>query len=157
MAHESSSHGIVEKTMKIAEPVAKEQGLSIYDIEFIKEAAQWYLRIYIDKDEPVSISDCEFVSRAVEKALDTNDFIEKAYILEVSSPGINRKLKTENDFIRFNGEEVDVKLYKAKDGSKEYQGTLMAYSSGDVTIEIEGKTLVFQENEIASVRLAILF
>ena len=104
-----------KKVLPLLEPIVAERGLELVDLEFVKEGANWYLRVYIDKEGGVSIDDCEAVSRALEAKLDEKDPIEQAYVLEVSSPGIDRPLKKDADFIRFQGEIIDVKLYKAVD------------------------------------------
>ena len=116
------------------------------------------MRVFVDKDGGVSIDDCEIISRALEKILDENDPIEQAYFLEISSPGIDRPLKKKEDFIKFNGETVDVKLYRPIEGSKEYTGKLLSYTDdGTVTIETEEKEISFEKKDIASVRLAVIF
>ena len=114
-----------EKVMPLLEPIVAEKKLELVDLEFVKEGANWYLRVYIDKEGGVSIDDCEAVSRELEAKLDTEDPIEQAYILEVSSPGIDRPLKKEADFEKFSGDIIDIKLYKALDGKKQYQGKLL--------------------------------
>ncbi|WP_337937382.1 ribosome maturation factor RimP [Anaerotignum faecicola] len=135
--------------------VAKEKGI---DKEVVKEGVNWYLRVYIDKDGGVNIDDCEAVSRALEVKLDEKDPIEQAYILEVSSPGIDRPLKKDADFVKYQGEIIDVKLYKAQDGSKQYQGRLLGLEDGVLSIEEEnGNVVKFEQKDIASVRLAVIF
>lgn len=146
------------KVMPYLEPIVAEQQLELVDLEFVKEGVNWYLRIYIDKDGGVSIDDCEAVSRALEAKLDAEDLIEQAYILEVSSPGIDRPLKKEADFIKYQGEIIDVKLYKPQDGSKQYQGKLLGLTDGVLSIEEEGgKVVTFAYKDTASVRLAVIF
>ena len=135
-----------------------EKGLELVDLEFVKEGVNWYLRVYIDKDSGVNIDDCEAVSRALEVKLDEKDPIEQAYILEVSSPGIDRPLKKDADFVKYQGEIIDVKLYKAQDGSKQYQGRLLGLEDGVLSIEEEnGNVVKFEQKDIASVRLAVIF
>ena len=134
------------------------KGLELVDLEFVKEGVNWYLRVYIDKDGGVNIDDCEAVSRALEVKLDEKDPIEQAYILEVSSPGIDRPLKKDADFVKYQGEIIDVKLYKAQDGSKQYQGRLLGLEDGVLSIEEEnGNVVKFEQKDIASVRLAVIF
>lgn len=155
MAKEKNSEKKVEELLI---PIIEEKKLELADIEFVKEGPNWYLRIYIDKDGGVSIDDCEAVSKALEKKLDEADPIEQAYILEVSSPGIDRPLKKEKDFIKYAGEIVDIKLYKPFDGKKEYQGELKGLQDKIVTIiEEDGKEISFTQKEIASIRLAVIF
>lgn len=155
MAKEKNSEKKVEELLI---PIIEEKNLELVDIEFVKEGPNWYLRIYIDKENGVSIDDCEAVSKAVEKKLDETDPIEQAYILEVSSPGIDRPLKKEKDFIKYAGEIVDIKLYKPFDGKKEYQGELKGLQDKIVTIvEENGNKISFSQKEIASIRLAVIF
>lgn len=146
------------KVMPLLEPIVEANGLELVDLEFVKEGVNWYLRVYIDKDGGVNIDDCERVSRALEAKLDEHDPIEQAYILEVSSPGIDRPLKKESDFVKYKGEIIDVKLYKAQDGSKQYQGKLLGLEEGVLSIEEEnGNVVKFEQKDIASVRLAVIF
>ncbi len=146
------------KVLPILESIIAEKGLELVDLEFVKEGVNWYLRVYIDKDGGVNIDDCEAVSRALEVKLDEKDPIEQAYILEVSSPGIDRPLKKDADFVKYQGEIIDVKLYKAQDGSKQYQGKLLGLENGVLSIEEENGTIVkFEQKDIASVRLAVIF
>ena len=105
-------------------PIIEENKFELVDIEFVKEGPNWYLRVFIDKDEGITIDDCELVSKAFEKKLDEEDIIKQAYILEVSSPGIDRPLKKDKDFKRCIGKLIDIKLYKPFEGRKEFQGTL---------------------------------
>lgn len=146
------------KVMPLLEPIVEANGLELVDLEFVKEGVNWYLRVYIDKDGGVNIDNCERVSRALEAKLDEHDPIEQAYILEVSSPGIDRPLKKESDFVKYQGEIIDVKLYKAQDGSKQYQGKLLGLEEGVLSIEEEnGNEVKFEQKDIASVRLAVIF
>ena len=156
------------KVLPILEPIIAEKGLELVDLEFVKAESgdneltvvfvNWYLRVYIDKDGGVNIDDCEAVSRALEVKLDEKDPIEQAYILEVSSPGIDRPLKKDADFVKYQGEIIDVKLYKAQDGSKQYQGKLLGLENGVLSIEEEnGNVVKFEQKDIASVRLAVIF
>lgn len=146
------------KVLPYLEPIVAEHGLELVELEFVKEGVNWYLRIYIDKEGGVTIDDCEAVSRALEEKLDAADPIEQAYILEVSSPGIDRPLKKEADFIKYQGEIVDVKLYKAQDGSKQFQGKLLGLADGVLSIEEEdGNVVRFAYKDTAGVRLAVIF
>ena len=147
-----------EKVMPLLEPIVAEKKLELGDLEFVKEGANWYLRVYIDKEGGVSIDDCEAVSRELEAKLDTEDPIEQAYILEVSSPGIDRPLKKGADFEIFSGDIIDIKLYKALDGKKQYQGKLLGLQDGCISIEEEDGTIrAFAQKEVADVRLAVIF
>ena len=147
-----------KKVEAILMPIIEEKNFELVDVEFVKEGPNWYLRIYIDKEGGITIDDCEAVSRALEVELDKNDPIEQAYILEVSSPGIDRPLKKESDFAKYAGEIVDIKLYKAFEGSKEYQGALKGLENNIVTItDDNGKEISFDRKHIAGVRLAVIF
>ena len=139
-------------------PVAEETGFELVDAEFVKEGQNWYVRAYIDKAGGVTINDCELFSRKIEKLLDEKDPIAQTYILEVSSPGLDRALKKDADFAKYSGKTVDVKLYKAKDGAKAFQGALIGLTDGVVTIREEsGCERRFAKAEIASCRLAVFF
>ena len=132
--------------------------LELVNVEFIKEGPNWYLRIYIDKQNGITIDDCEFVSRSIETNLDNIDLIKQAYILEVSSPGLDRVLKKESDFIKYSGEIVDIKLYKAFNGLKEFQGELKYNEKNIITIITENnEELNFNIKDIAKIKLAIIF
>lgn len=155
MAKEMNTEKKVEALLA---PIIEANNVELADVEFVKEGQNWYLRIYIEKDGGVTIDDCEIVSRAIEKIIDEKDPIEQAYILEVSSPGIDRPLKKDADFVKYAGEVVDVKLYKAIDKQKEFQGNLKGLEGTVVTIiEDDGKELSFERKDIASIRLAVLF
>ena len=152
------------KTEQLLSPIAEKYGVEIYDVEYVKEGSDWYLRAYIDKPEGVNIVDCENVSRALSDALDVEDYIPDAYILEVSSPGLGRTLKKDRHFEKSLGEEVEVKTYKPIDGQKEFTGILEAYDADTITIGDNGNsmeknktTYVFKRSEIARIRLALDF
>lgn len=128
------------------------------DVEYVKEASNYYLRIYIDKAGGITVDDCEIVSRALGDLLDAKDFIEESYVLEVSSPGLGRPLKKEKDFKRSIGMEVEIHLYKAIDRQKDYTGVLIAYSDDDVTIAVDDdKEMKIERKDIALIRLAFDF
>lgn len=146
---------VTEIVARLAEPVINELGCELWDVEYVKEAGSFYLRLYIDKDGGVSIDDCERVSRAMDKVLDEADPVETSYIFEVSSAGAERQLKRPENFERFMGSAVVLRLYVPKNGQKEYSGTLAGYKDGDVTIQTPSGTLEFQKNEVALVRLSI--
>lgn len=146
------------KIQPIVEAIAVANNVELVEVEFVKEGTNWYLRVYIDKDGGVDIVDCENVSRALDAKLEENDPIEQAYILEVSSPGIDRPLKKDADFEKFKGEIVDVKLYKALNGEKLFQGKLLGLADKVISIENEdGETLQFEQKDVANVRLAVIF
>ncbi|MDD3395181.1 MAG: ribosome maturation factor RimP [Clostridia bacterium] len=147
-----------KKIMPFLEPIVAERNLELVDFEFVKEGANWYLRVYIDKEGGVDIEDCESVSRALEAELDADDPIEQAYILEVSSPGIDRPLKKDADFEKYRGEIIEIKLYKAIEGQKQFQGELLGLENGVISIEDdENKIFAFEQKDVASVRLAVIF
>ena len=128
------------------------------DVQFVKEGSNWYLRIFADKEGGIFIEDLEKISRTIEAEIDKDDIIEPAYILEVSSPGIDRPLKSEADYEKFAGRIVDVKLYKALNGVKEFQGKLLSRKDEKISIETEdGHTLEFELSDVAICRLAVIF
>ena len=139
-------------------PILDQSGFELVDIEFVKEGQNWFLRIYADKSGGISIDDCETISRAVEKKLDENDPIEQAYILEVSSPGLDRPLKKDSDFEKYKGEVVDIKLYKPFNGKKAFQGELLGLIDGKIVIKDENDDEIsFDRKDVGAVRLAIIF
>ena len=145
------------KTEQLLLPIVEKYEVQIYDVEFVKEAGEWYLRVYIDKPEGVNIGDCENVSRALSDLLDVEDYIEEGYILEVSSPGLGRALKKDKHFEKSLGERIVVKLYKAIDKCKEFEGTLVRFDQNEIIIEQEGEQKSFQRKDIAAVHLALDF
>ena len=146
-----------EKTEKLLEPIAEANGVEIYDLEYVKEGSDYYLRAYIDKREGVNISDCENVSRALSEALDKEDFIPDAYILEVSSPGLGRTLKKDKHLAKSIGEEVEIKLFKPVDKCREFAGVLDSFDADSITIlEGDGKR-TFTRTDVALIRLALDF
>lgn len=145
------------KTEELLTPIASENQVEIYDVEYVKEAGEWFLRAYIDKEGGVDIDDCVAVSRSLSDKLDEEDFIEEAYTLEVSSPGLGRTLKKDRHFAKSIGEEVELKTYKPIEGRKEFSGILKGFDADTITIEIEEKTKVFAKADVAIVRLALDF
>ncbi|BCN31472.1 ribosome maturation factor RimP [Anaeromicropila herbilytica] len=137
---------------KLIEPIIKENNFELYDMEYVKEGSNWYLRAYIDKENGINIDDCELVSRAFSELLDKNEFIEDAYILEVSSPGLGRQLKKDKHFSRCIGEEVEVKLYKALNKQKEFIGILDSFNEESITIVLDNN----EKMEIAKVDIAMV-
>lgn len=150
---------ITELTAKLALPVVEEAGCELWDVEYVREAGSWFLRIYIDKEGGVDILDCEKVSRALSDLLDEADPIEGSYTLEVGSAGAERALKRPGDFAQFLGSPVLVKLYRAMDGQKEIPSVLTAYDpeSGTVTVEAGGVSRSFEKKDVALVRLRVEF
>ena len=145
------------RTEKLLEPIVAANGVSIYDVEYVKEGSDYYLRAYIDKAEGVNISDCENVSRALSDALDREDFIPDAYILEVSSPGLGRALKKDKHLQASIGQEVEIKLFKPIDKCKEFAGVLDSFDETAITISEGEEKRTFNRAEIAQIRLALDF
>ena len=148
---------VTDLTAALAEPIVQEQGCSLGDVEYVREAGQWFLRVYIDKEGGVSIQDCEAVSRPLSDALDEADPIEGSYVLEVSSAGADRPLKRPEHFRQFLGAQVEVRLYRALEGRKEYVGILAGYEAGNVTIQMETGAQTFLKQDVAQVRLYVTF
>lgn len=148
---------LCDTVFKLASPVADSMGLEIWDVEFVKEGGEHYLRVFIDKADGVSIDDCEKFSRAFDKVLDREDPIDTSYIFEVSSAGLERRLFRDSDFERYMGSAVTLKTFAPKDGRKEFAGTLSAYDGGDVTLSLDDGEKTFEKKEIASVRLRAEF
>ena len=146
------------KTEQLLEPILKELQFELYDVEFVKEAGTFYLRAFIDKEDGITINDCETVSRKLSDLLDQKDFIPDSYILEVSSPGLGRQLKKEKHFEKSIGEEVELKLFKAIEKQKEFSGILESFTDEVLVIQEEdGNLIEFERNNIATVRLAVHF
>lgn len=149
---------VSDLTARLAEPIVATCGCTLWDVEYVKEAGSWYLRIYIDKNGGVSIDDCEAVSRPLSDALDEADPVEGSYTLEVSSAGANRVLKKPEHFSKFLGSQVDVKLYRARNGRKELCGSLLGYENGDVTISLPDEgNVTLEKKDVAQVRLHVSF
>ena len=145
------------RTEELLQPIVQANGVEVYDVEYVKEGSDYYLRAYIDKPEGVNIVDCENVSRALSEALDRVDFIPDAYILEVSSPGLGRTLKKDKHLQKSIGQEVELKLFKPIDKCKEFAGVLESFDADNLTI-MEGDTpRTFARKEIALIRLALDF
>ena len=146
---------ITEQVRQFAEPLVQANGCSLWDVEYVREGSEWYLRLYIDKDGGVDISDCERISRAVDPVLDEKDPIPESYRFEVCSAGLERTLKRPSDFDRYLGAPVLVRLFQPKNGTKEYPSVLRGYEDGAVTVEYGGETLTFEKSEVALVRLRV--
>ena len=147
-----------QKTEEILLPIVEKNGFELVDVEYVKEGGSWYLRAYIDKPGGINVDDCEIVSRELSDILDEKDFIDEAYILEVSSPGLGRPLKKEKDFKRSLGQEVEVRTYRMMDRKKEFTGILKDHDKDTVTIEMEdGSLKTFEKGDIALIRLAFDF
>ena len=148
---------ITEIVAGLARPVVEEKGCSLWDVEYVREGSDYFLRLYIDKDGGVDIADCEAISRAVDPILDEKDPIPESYHFEVCSAGLERSLKRPSDFERFMGSPIMVKLYRPRNGLKEIPGILRGYEEGRVTAECGKETITFEKSEVALVRLRVEF
>ncbi len=148
---------VTEIAAELAKPFVEAAGCTLWDVEYVREAGTWFLRVYIDHPDGVNIDQCEAVSRPLSDALDEADPIEGSYTLEVSSAGADRTLKKPEHFAQFMGKEVEVKLYRPRNGAKMFHGLLTGYENGDVTIRANGEQLTFPKKEIALTRLYITF
>lgn len=147
---------VVNQVTAFVRPIVEENGLILWDVEYVSEGGQWVLRVYIDKEDGVSIEDCEKISRAVDPILDEKDPIPTSYTFEVSSAGLERPLKRPEHFMKFLGSPVELGLYRPIDGAKQYTGILKSYENGGVTLDCGGKELAFKKEEIAGVRLRLV-
>ena len=143
-----------QKTEALVMPLIEENGFELVDVEYVKEAGNYYLRVYIDKEGGITVDDCEVISRALGDKLDADDFIDDSYILEVSSPGLTRPLKKEKDYAKSIGKLIDIKLYKAVEGLKEYTGVLKEYDKDNITIEIDDNLIKIERSNLAMIRWA---
>lgn len=152
-----SRKDIEAKTEALLMPILDEFGFELWDVEYVKEGSEYYLRAYIDKEGGITIDDCVDVSRKLSDKLDEDDFIDSEYILEVSSPGLGRTLKSDRDFSKSIGRDTDIKLYKPIDKVKEFEGILKAFDNDTFTFLIDGNDRVFNKSEVASVKLHVEF
>lgn len=148
---------ITDQVTEFAKPVVESFGCKLWDVEYVREGSERYLRIYIDKDGGVDIDDCEKIHRAIDPILDEKDPITESYHFEVSSAGLERALKRPGDFEQFMGSAVLVKLYRPRNGLKEIPGFLRGYEEGKVTVEAGKEVITFQKSEVALVRLRVEF
>lgn len=148
---------VTDIVAELAAPAVAAAGCELWDVEYVREAGTWFLRLYLDKEGGVDILDCENVSRVVSDLLDEADPIEGSYTFEVSSAGAERVLKRPGDFERFMGSPVFVKLYKSREGRKEFSGHLAGYENGDITVTVGKQSLTFLKDEVALCRLRIEF
>lgn len=146
-----------QKAETLLLPIMEQHGFELVDVEYVKEGSNWYLRAYIDKEGGITVDDCEAVSRVFSDKLDEADFIDEAYIMEVSSPGLGRPLKKEKDYRRSVGKELEIRTYRAIDKKKEFYGILKSYDENSVTIENEEGEATFQKADISLIRLAFDF
>lgn len=146
------------KTEKLIQPILERLSFELVDVEYVKEGSIWYLRAYIDKEGGITVNDCETVAREMNTLLDEEDFIPDSYTFEVSSPGLDRPLKKEKDYVRNMGKKIEIRTYRSINRSKDFCGFLKAYDAASVTIETEeGEELTFEKSDIALIRQAIDF
>ena len=148
---------ITEQVTGFARPVVESLGCRLWDVEYVREGADWFLRIYIDKDGGVDITDCEAISRALDPILDEKDPIQGSYHFEVCSAGLERALKRPSDFQRFLGSPITVKLYRPYNGLKEIPCVLKGYDDGRITVEAGKETVTFEKSQVALTRLRVEF
>ncbi len=148
---------ITEQVEAFAKPVVEQHGCSLWDVEYVREGSERFLRLYIEKEGGVDITDCEAISRAVDPILDAKDPIQESYHFEVCSAGLERALKRPGDFERFMGSPITVKLYRPHNGLKEFPGILRGYDEGRVTVECGKETVTFEKSQVALVRLRVEF
>lgn len=148
---------IEQKVEAVVTPIIQELGLELVDVEYIKEGAHWYLRLYIDKEEGIDLDDCTNVSHAVSELLDKNDPISQAYMLEVSSPGLERPLKKDEDFIRFQGKLIHIRTKEAFQGYHEFTGYLAGLENDEIILEYEKEKVKLPRNNIEKANLALEF
>ena len=148
---------ITDRVTQFAQPIVEEHGCTLWDVEYVREGSEYFLRLYIDKDGGVDINDCEAISRAIDPILDEKDPIAESYHFEVCSAGLERALKRPSDFERFMGSPIMVKLYRPRNGLKEIPGFLRGYEDGRVSVEAGKETITFEKSELALVRLRVEF
>ena len=148
---------VTDQVTLFAKPIIEELGYELWDVEYVREGSERYLRVYIDKDGGVDIDDCERVHRALDPVLDEKDPIAESYHFEVSSAGLERPLKRQSDFERFMGAAVLVKLYRPRNGLKEIPGVLRGYEDGKITVEAGKEIITFEKSAVALVRLRVEF
>ena len=148
---------ITEIVAGFARPVVEEKGCTLWDVDYVREGSDYFLRLYLDKEGGVDINDCEAISRAVDPILDEKDPIQGSYHFEVCSAGLERALKRPSDFARFMGSNITVKLYRPRNGLKEIPCVLSGYDNGKVTVTAGKETITFEKSEVALVRLRVEF
>ena len=148
---------VEQKAEALLAPIVEEAGFELVDVEYVKEAGTWYLRGYIDKPGGITVNDCEAVSRVFSDRLDEKDFIEESYVMEISSPGLDRPLKKAKDFTRSMGKMVEIRTYRPVDKQKDFTGVLTAYDGKTVTIQEDDTPRIFDLKDIALIRLAVMF
>ena len=148
---------ITDQVAQFAEPLVLEKGCTLWDVEYVREGSEYFLRLYLDKEGGVDINDCERISRAMDPILDEKDPIPTSYHFEVCSAGLERSLKRPSDFERFMGSTITVKLYRPRNGLKEIPCVLTGYEDGKITVTAGKETITFEKSEVALVRLRVEF
>ena len=148
---------VTELVAEFARPIVEAHGCELWDVEYVREGSDYFLRLYLDKEGGVNIDDCEAVSRAVDPILDEKDPIPGSYHFEVCSAGLERVLKRPSNFQRFLGSPITVKLYRPRNGLKEIPCVLKEYDAGKLTVEAGKETITFEKSEVAQVRLRVEF
>ena len=148
---------VTELVAKLAQPIVEENGCTLWDVEYVREGSEYFLRLYLDKEGGVDINDCERISRAMDPILDEKDPIPTSYHFEVCSAGLERSLKRPSDFERFMGSTITVKLYRPRNGLKEIPCVLTGYEDGKITVTAGKETITFEKSEVALVRLRVEF
>ena len=148
---------VTERVEAFARPIVEANGCKLWDVEYVREGSERYLRVYIDKDGGIDIDDCERIHRAIDPVLDAEDPIQESYHFEVCSAGLERSLKRPGDFQQFMGSPILVKLYRPRNGLKEIPGVLRGYEDGKITVEAGKETITFEKSEVALVRLRVEF
>ena len=148
---------VTELVASFAQPIVEQHGCQLWDVEYVREGSEYFLRLYLDKEGGVDINDCEAISRAVDPVLDEKDPIQGSYHFEVCSAGLERALKRPSDFEQFMGSPILIKLYRPKNGLKEFPAILRGYEDGRVIAEAGKETLTFEKSEVALVRLRVEF
>ena len=148
---------VTELVAGFAQPIVEANGCKLWDVEYVREGSERFLRLYIDKDGGVDIDDCEKIHRAMDPVLDEQDPIPDSYHFEVCSAGLERALKRPGDFEQFMGSAILVKLYRPRNGLKEIPCVLRGYDNGKLTVEAGKETITFEKSEVALVRLRVEF
>ena len=140
----------------VVESIIESTELELVDVEYVHER-EWYLRVFLDKEGGIDLDDCQMVSEQLSQVLDEKDPIKENYLLEVSSPGLDRVLKKDKDFVRYHGRDVDIQLFKPIDGKKQYTGALQGFSEEAITIQVQEETISIERAAIAQIRLHLDF
>ena len=151
------SKEVIDRVYEIAEPILSSEGMELVDIEYRREAKGWVLRLYLDKEGGVTLDDCTHISREVGRNLDVADFILTPYMLEVSSPGLTRPLKSEKDFFKYCNYLIKVKTFEAIGNQKQFKGRLIGICEKKIEIEMEGGTVQIPLTNVAKANLEIDF